>query len=310
MFLDINNNNKPELIVATDISANKKIRPVTSDGGYLYAFRTEAVSSKSKKINFRDIKKSLWRNEVDQVLYSSPVAADVMSSNLGPEIIIASGCFFPQNSSEKRGRWIKIFDEQSGNLLRTLETPACSSGSPAVADLDGDGTAEIIAFVQGAEHNGGLGSSTLIAWNAESGEELWRNIPRSGSRNDEIAGEYNTPVIGDLDGNGSLEIVVNNGNGLVIVDSLSGITLSCEEKVCEDKPSLLFSSTSNSSPTIADINLDGQLELIAGAGNGVHVWSGFQGSLNSSSSSLPTYSAPWPTWRGNAQRTGNNNFKD
>ncbi len=306
LFLDINGDNKPELIAATDISANKKIKPKTPDGGYLYALRTDPISGKSKKIKFRDVKKSIWRSEVDQVLYSSPIAADVIPSNPGKEIIVASGCFFPQKGSDKRGKWIKIFDDHSGKLLRTLPTSSCSSTSPIAADIDDDGQIEVIAFIQGHKSVGGDGNSHVIAWKADSGQQLWNVIPRSGNQNQEMGGEHSSPVIADLDGNGSLEVIANNGNGLVIIDGKSGAILSCQEKSCGDKPSLLFGSSSTSTPTVADLDSDGRLELIAAASNGVHVWSGFSGNLNSAPGAQAAYSAPWPTWRGNQMRTGSN----
>ena len=303
LFLDTNGDNVKELVAATDISANKRLKPATPDGGYLYSMST--ASRKSLLVPFRDSKNNLWRSETDQTLYSSPIAADVLPSNPGKEIIIASGCFFPTSNNNKRGRWIKIFDEKSGKLLKTLETPACSASSPAAGDLNDDGVPEVIGFIQGAGRNGGNGQSHVIAWNAESGQQLWNVVPLARGSNNEIGGEYASPVIADLDGNGSLEVIVINGSGVTILDGKNGAHLSCEGRSCDGKPNLNMGS-STSTAAVGDLDGDGALELVASASDGLHVWSGFNGQLGSSPGSQTAYSAPWPMWRGNPQRSGVN----
>lgn len=302
LFLDINSDNQLEMVAATDISANSQLNPPTPDGGYLYAMNTD--QQKSLKINFRDSKNNLWRSETDQTLYSSPVAADVIAANPGKEIIIASGCFFPINDSNKRGKWIKIFDEKTGKLLRTLETTGCSASSPAVGDIDDDGNLDVIGYIQGAARNGGKGESHVIAWNANSGQQIWDSIPTAKGSNNELGGEYASPLIADLDGNGSLEVIIGNSSAITILDGKSGSHLTCEQRNCENKPSLDLDGNSSSTPAIADIDGDGKLELIAASSSGLHIWSGFAGSLNSSAGSQSNFSAPWPMWRGNSERSG------
>lgn len=300
-FTNISGDARPELVVATDISANKRLKPATPDGGYLYAMRTD--QRRPLRVNFRDSKNAFWRNETDQVLYSSPVVADVMA-NPGKEIIIASGCFFPQRTSQKRGRWIKIFDEDTGNLLQTLPTPTCSASSIAVGDLDDDGQLEVIGYIQGAARNGGPGPSHVMAWKADSAQVLWDVVPYNGGSNQELGGEYSTPVVGDINGDGSLEVLVGNDSGVTVLDGKTGAQLTCAERNCSDKPSLITSGGVASAPALADINGDGSLEVVAAASGGIYVWSGFAGTLASNPGAQAAYSAPWPTWRGNFSRTG------
>lgn len=302
LFLDVTGDGKKELIAATDISANKRLSPPTPDGGYLYAMNT--APKKPLLVRFRDSKNNLWRSETDQVLYSSPIAADVIASNPGREILIASGCFFPQKGNDKRGRWIKIFDEKSGKLLQTLPTPSCSASSPAVGDLDDDGLLEVIGYIQGTSRTGGSGQSHVMAWKAESGALLWDTIPYANGSNNELGGEYASPVVSDLDGNGSLEVIVNNGSGLTILEGSSGLHLSCEERSCDGKPTFKFGGSSASTPAIGDINGDGQPDLVVAASNGLLIWSGFSGGLGSQIGGQPAFSTPWPMWRGNPERSG------
>ena len=72
--------------------------------------------------------------------------------------------------------------------------------SPAVADLDGDGDVEIVA----ARH------SVLYAWDP-AGDMLWRAAwGHSASDSNDHAGTrmYSSPVVGDFDGDGNMEIAV------------------------------------------------------------------------------------------------------
>ena len=87
----------------------------------------------------------------------SPVIADVMPDRAGLEVVVQSGCYFPQKEIPKRGAWIKVLRGRDGKVLRTLSIPTCSSSQVAVADLDGDGELEIVATVSGSAAYGGDG---------------------------------------------------------------------------------------------------------------------------------------------------------
>ena len=309
-FANVDSDPKLEMIIGTDISANKALRPPTFDGGFLYAFKT--ARRKSKRISFRDTSAYVWQSHVNQVLYSSPVIADVLPDNPGQEVIIGSGCFFPQNSNAKRGAWVKVFDLRTGTELTTLNAPACFSSNPAVGDIDGDGLLEVVATVNGHTSIGGDGSGRLVAWKATNPEPLWSIVPRERGRNDDYLGFFMSPVIADVDGNGSLEIAISTGSSVGIYAGADGAALTCEATSCEDQPLTLFAwAKLKSTPAIGDVNNDGILDIVAAGGhdfNGssgmLYGWTNLSSELASAPGPHPAFSAPFPQYRGDAQHTG------
>ncbi len=316
-FVNVNKNPKLEMIIGTDISENNLIRPPTKDGGYVYAFkttrgkRTRRVRNRNTravlKHQFRSKKAYKWKKWFHQVIYSAPSIGDVIPENPGPEIVVGSGCFFPQSSSDKRGKWIKILDEKSGQTLMTLEAPSCTNSSPALGDIDGDGKLEVVATLNGDSSIGGDGNSRLVAWDPEIATPKWQIVPRNGGSHDSFGGHFQSPVIADLDANGSQEIVVLHTSGVLIFEGSSGEPLTCNASGCpENSLKLRTGSTMRGSPAIADIDNDGDLEIIAGSGRSSnasgYVFTGFEEFLNSSPGPLTPGAVHWSSWRGHASR--------
>ncbi len=303
-FANVDNDRNLEMIIGTDISGNSRLKPVTKNGGYVYAFKT--AKRKAKKISFRDSSSYVWQTYLPQVMYSSPIVADVLPSP-GNEIIVLSGCFFPQGSSNKEGRWIKILKESTGEVLQTLPINTCSSSAAAVGDIDDDGKLEIVATVNGAKAVGGDGQSRVIAFNPEDTNPIWSVVPYDRGSNDEYGGNFISPVIADVDGNGSLEVIVANGKSVSIFNGKDGKPLTCQTKKCDDNPYILETGgTIRSTPAIADINSDGVLDIIAASGakgsssGGLFGWTNLQDFITSPAGLQPPNSAPWPMYRGNA----------
>lgn len=312
-FADINDDGRLEMIIGTDITGNRQLKPITKNGGYVYAFKTE--KRKIKRISFRDKTAYYWQKAFDQVIFSSPVVADVIADSPGEEVIVASGCYFPERTTSKNGKWVKVMSARTGALLRTLPINACSPSSVAVGDIDQDGTLEIVASVNGHSAIGGPGRSSLVAFKPESGATLWSIIPRERGGNDAYGGHFTSPVIADLDKNGSLEVIVANRAAVGIFSGTDGSALSCQEKECPDDQFVAYTaSTLRGTPAVADLNGDSSFELIIGGGNSsargtgfLYAWTDFETDLGSQAGTLPPGSIPWGTARGDSARTGHFN---
>ncbi|MCI5064545.1 hypothetical protein MRY87_02340 [bacterium] len=326
------------LVIGTDISRNDAMRPPTPNGGYLYRLRTvfssgskEKVKKKKKcsrikkkrrrkrcrrrqkrrqqqsarnsaplKHGFRSDEAMHWYQEFDQTIFSAPVIADLLPNRVGREIAIGSGCFFPQSTANKRGKWLKILSSD-GRVRKTLPAPGCNESAPTVADLDGDGDLELIATFNAGGESHSLGY--VVAWDPESGEELWRSAP-SFQGNDESGSFKMSAVAGDLNGNGAEEIVVLNGGAVHILDGTTGEPVPCESSACKRGLSLLkVGSSGRNTPALVDLDNNGDLELIVASGKKVHIFTDFA-DLSTSPGNLPPYSTTWPMWRGNPARTG------
>lgn len=161
--------------------------------------------------------------------------------------------------------------------------------APALADLNGNGRLEIVA---------GLLDGTMRAYRAD-GSQMWRYDFAQGHVL--FASE---PVIGDVNGDGSVDIVFgvyspdnssNHRAGVYALNAsgqlLPGFPLSLTHEGNAPKQGI------RAAPTLADIDRDCDVEIVAGSQAGVlYVWD------------LPTaynpQRMPWPTARHDFQRTG------
>ncbi|MCS6913354.1 MAG: VCBS repeat-containing protein [Myxococcales bacterium] len=161
------------------------------------------------------------------------LAAGDLDGDRRPEIVglLAGG-------AQGGGRRVAVFAGQTGQKLAESATAYEINGAgfdcsgPAIADLDGDGTPEIVV------------AATVLRWNKPMGrlDVLWsRPTP---------AGTWGTlSLANDMDGDGKLEVVT----GTRIYDGLSG---------ADKTPSVMNALTIGGYPAIGDFNKDGHPDLV------------------------------------------------
>jgi len=145
---------------------------------------------------------------------------------------------------------------------------------PAFADLDGDGDVDLLI----GEYSGisygyeNTGSSTAPVWSANS---AW-NVPDIGS--------FAAPALADLDGDGDYDLLIGSGAGITYgyINTTSG-----SDPVWTANSGWDIADIGGYvKPAFADLDADGDLDLLLGEFNGVSF-----GYENSGSSAAPVWSA-------------------
>jgi hypothetical protein len=135
-------------------------------------------------------------------------------------------------------------------------------GSPAVADIDNDGEFEIVT----GTFQGPVGPEPFLLYAWENNGTIINGFPVS------LSGVIkSTPAIGDLDNNGSKEIVVisydeTNDDSLYVFDAGGNLKTGFPVGIRYARLS---------SPALGDIDGDGDLEIIAGGLDNTEILYGF-----------------------------------
>ncbi len=151
-----------------------------------------------------------------------------------------------------------------GGNVRSIEA------SPAVADLEGNGTLEIVV---------GSWDGRVYVWD-DIGEPLPGWPIQTG---DQV---ISSAALVDLDGDDTLDIVVGSKDGNLYGWTTSGLPLPGFPR---DLGAPVFSS-----PWVGDLDRDGRADIVVGANNGVHLLQDVG----------PLGRAPWPMFHRDAHHTG------
>lgn len=139
----------------------------------------------------------------------------------------------------------------------TYNVPSGVFGSPAIADLNKDGKAEIVVPVEKEEGN----KQTSLFVLSSDGALIWDFTSESGISS--------SPTIADLNGDGGMEIVFGtNGGEVYALDGPTGRTLWKFEN-----PASFF----RSSPLVYDADGDKSNEVYIGSRDGVYAFDGKSG---------------------------------
>lgn len=188
-----------------------------------------------------------WPRFVDAFPWSSPTITD-LNGDGSKDVVVGVGLWPGDFSQGAPGNRVNAFD-RFGNTLWSFAAIDNVIASPAVADLDANGTKEL-AF--------GDISGWLYLLDARNGALIWRS---SATYETGLPNSYvNSPAIGDIDGDGAPEIVAAGSNdGMVRAWSRTG-------SIVWRTPWTGFGIFA--SPTLADLDNSGKTWVIAGTGKG------------------------------------------
>ncbi len=162
----------------------------------------------------------LWHRTANEVFHSSPAIGDINGDGR-PEAVVGTGDNWHSltgGASDHSRVFAFHLDDGSTVPGWPVGTGGTVIASPALGDLDGDGTPEVVV---------GSWDNTVRAWRGD-GSQLWSAIPQYGHPYFDSVGSSRisgSPIIADLDGDGDQDVAVGTGFGLVLLDGQKGSSL-------------------------------------------------------------------------------------
>ncbi len=180
------------------------------------------------------------------VVYATPVVADLQGGDGVPEVVVVGDC------GSENGR-LRLVSGRDGSLLWEVDGISVHPyTTPAIADLDGDGTPEIIA-------HGGNGDFRILAFQAD-GSLLWVGRDGAGEAVRQPGFEGGAIAVADLDGDGFPEVVAN----ALVFDHLGRLLWRQGNEGREGSNANYRAGLG----LAADIDMDGRGEVVTGK----HTW--------------------------------------
>jgi hypothetical protein len=264
------------------ILSSPTIGTITRDGKPVVVYGANDQRVYAKTLDGKDLPG--WPMWILDTVWSSPSLADITGDGINEVIIGVDAHFY---------RGLPRFSEEGGDLyiFRGEANPADSESyivwrasqdeifqsSTAVADLDGDGKPEIAAgtgtFYGNLRHVNAQGvrvGQYFSVWNHD-GSLRWRvDLP------DRVFG---SPAIGDLNGDGVLDIVVGVLNGVVY--AFDGTSTAGNVKVlwATEARDIFNASFNVFSPVLGDYTGNGRDDVFIAVGWDVAVMRGTDGVL-------------------------------
>ncbi len=223
----------------------------STPGGY-----TDHLGGIFRAIDYRNNKPvSLWNRFANEVYHSSPAIGDINGDGR-LEVIVGMGnnwyieCTHRGNPSCNSGDgsdhnkvWAYHVDDGSNVPGWPVNAAGTIWSSPAIGDVDNDGTADVIA---------GSYDKKVYVWNGD-GEILWSVVPTLFNPNLPSGRVTGPPIVADLDGDGDQDVAIGTEIGLALLDGQNGSSLNADSD-WRSRDLISFAISYESAPAIGNLN--------------------------------------------------------
>ncbi len=247
---DIDRDGKPEIAIGGDSHLESYFN--TIDGGRLLILDAESGTVLPG-----------YPVSVDEVIWSSPVLVDLTNDGW-LDIVVGTGncwavpaCAVPYGNTHAVSKMLYAWDHAGRNVPGwPISLPEYTMASPSAADLDGDGSPEIVA-------NTADGHVLVLR---STGVPLpgWPRLVTTPSGPGAVVhyGTNASPVLADLTGDGRAEVIIPS-NWEVVVFDIEGNQLT-RDWFPSTKWDLSTEYTIAKTPAVGDVDGDGYTELVTG----------------------------------------------
>lgn len=199
--------------------------------------------------------------------YNAPTLGDLDGNGLLDLVIgVIGGAYTPRTTAvdnllfvaqESRG----TFSVRTRRLINTIDVG--SESMPALVDLDGDGDLDLLVGNKIAPDTDATGT---ITWFENVGSAAAPSFRERGLL--PLRGDFHyAPTMADLDGDGRAELVTGTWRDVVQVWRNTGST-TAPQWTLADSALITLTRGSNTAPAFADLDGDGDLDLLVGEGSG------------------------------------------
>ncbi|HET6794889.1 MAG TPA: PQQ-binding-like beta-propeller repeat protein [Acidimicrobiales bacterium] len=237
---------------------------------------------------------TLWRDFFDDVTTSSPAVGPVTPGG-PPMIAVGHGFYWTQASGAPRSSstQVTLIDPATGRVAWSKDVGGYTRNSPALADLTGNGVADIVEGTQGtpSEPNAGM------IWALDGSGNPLPNWPAPTPPG--VGAVYGSVTTADLSGAGYQDVIVPTGDGAYVYDGRSAsvvASLAVNQVGLGNSPLVTRDPNGTVGITLAGTNHNGDGVVfhyeVAGGQLGATGWPMFHHDPASSGSLQPPVASP------------------